>query len=397
MNSPPVVEAGRRPILVEVFNSVQGAAFFKRLLEEWRKAGNQLIAHNVISEDDYRASRGLLGRVALRWRMYGGYAWLCWREARNRRPESTVRVVTTNPFFAPALVKWTAGSRGKTVNLLYDLFPDALIQSGTIGADAWMAQWCTAITRYSLRESDVTVFLGERLRRHAETTYGAARRSIVIPVGADGAPFRDSPPQSQAAGTIPTILYSGQMGRMHEMDTLLAYWRQAPSQDVRWSFFASGKGYEGFKKKSAGVINVEWGGALHDTAWREVMRNAQVALVTVASGAERVVMPSKTYSALVAGQAVLAVCSRESDLADLVFQHDCGWVVEPGDVSGLHQALSEIAGNSGRLLTKRRNAYEAGHRYYDMTRIAVLWDELFMDLTSPPPAVGSGRNASRAE
>jgi len=38
----------------------------------------------------------------------------------------------------------------------------------------------------------------------------------------------------------------------------------------------------------------------------------------MAPGAEQVVMPSKTYSAMMAGQAVLAIAPEESDLVDLI-------------------------------------------------------------------------------
>ncbi len=391
MNTSETARPAPQGNFLEVYNSVQGAGFFQRLLSEWRLAGNCLIAHEAISEADYRVHRGRFGRMALRWHMYGGYAIACWRAARKRHLRQSVRVVTTNPFFAPALVKWTGGARGWTVNLLYDLFPDALVQSGAIKSGSWLARRCAALTRFSLRECDATVFLGERLRRHAETMYGPARRAVVIPVGADGAPFRNCPPQSLAQGTAPTILYSGQLGRMHETQTLRACWRQGMSGEVLWSFHASGNQYAEFRKSCAEVANVVWGGPLHETTWQDAMKRAQVALVSIASGAERVVMPSKTYSALVAGQAILAICRRDSDLADLILKHDCGWVVEPGDVDGLRRAVSEIAGNPDELFAKRTNAYEAGHRCYDMTPIAEQWRRLFGDLTGKPAIAETGR------
>ena len=103
------------------------------------------------------------------------------------------------------------------------------------------------------------------------------------------------------------------------------------------------------------------------------MLRAQVALVTIAPGAERVVMPSKTYSALVAGQAILAICRRESDLADLVRQHDCGWVVEPGNPEQLAQTIrlasrSEDPSRAERaaVIARRYNFADAMAGYADL-------------------------------
>jgi colanic acid biosynthesis glycosyl transferase WcaI len=371
---------------IEVYNSVGGAAFFQRLLHEWKAAGAEVIPYQVISESAYRTNRGMLGRIALRWRMYPGYAWVCWRSARRGRSQSPVRVVATNPFFVPALVARAAREQGATINLLYDLYPEALIQTGKIAPDSWLARRCAAVTRFALRECAATVFLGDRLRAFVEATHGPARRARVIPVGADGSPFKDTPPELRPAGARPQILYSGLMGRMHETDTLAAGWAEAETNRVDWVFHASGAGYARLRKTAGIRAEVTWGAALPDAAWHQAMKQAQVALVTIAPGAERVVMPSKTYSALVAGQAILAICCRASDLADLVIQHDCGWVVEPGDVAGLRRALDCIAQNPRELWAKRRNAFAAGHQYYDTGIVAETWMQLFTELEKPAPA-----------
>ncbi len=367
-------------MLIEVYNSVGGAAFFRRLLREWQTGGARVVQHQAISESDYRAVRGIFRRLVLRWRMYPGYAWICWRAASKRTGLAPIRVVTTNPFFAPALVEKMASGSGTTIHLLYDLFPEALIQAGKIEPKSWTAGRCAAITRFALQRCGVTVFLGERLRQYVETTYGPARRAVVIPVGADGEPFRNAPPRLLAVGEPPQILYSGLMGSMHDVRTLVDAWAGGICDGVSWQFNASGSGYALLRREARTTSNVTWGGSLNDAEWTVAMKRAHVALVTIAPGAERVVMPSKTYSALVAGQAVLAICRRESDLADLVLRHDCGWVVEPGDTRTLNHVLAQIAQDRDTLWTKRRNAFSAGHEYYDMGPVSALWLRLFAEL-----------------
>jgi glycosyltransferase involved in cell wall biosynthesis len=377
---------------IEVYNSADGAAFFQRLLTEWRIAGAGVTAHSSVSESDYRVNRGRFGRLVLRWRMYAGQGWVCWRATRREGARAPVRIVTTNPFFAPALVARVTRGRGATINLLYDLFPEALIHARTVAPNSWVARRCAAITRFALRECTATVFLGDRLRAHAETTYGPARRAVVIPVGADGAPFRSAPPQLLPEAEKPRILYSGQMGRMHDWTTVAGAWTAPAETGVTWAFHASGAGYAQLRQATdAGSAGVTWGAPLPDAEWREAMTQAQVAFVTIAPGAEQVVMPSKTYSALVAGQAILAVCRRSSDLADLVIRHDCGWVVEPGDCAGLRQAIRRIAHDPAGLWVKRKNSFAAGHRYYDMTAIAAGWMKLFEELGNQEPASLPGR------
>ena len=367
----------------------------------------QIELHEAVSSDDYRSVKGLFSRLRVRWKMYGGFAWSSWRVAKRKAKQTKINLVTTNPFFLPALVARASGGRNATINLLYDLYPEALIQAGTIAADSWVERRCAALTRYALRECTVTVFLGCHLQAYAEATYGPARQATIIPVGADGSSFRDFPPSPPEPGHRPRILYCGQMGRMHDVDTLLGCWTSPEAAACDWRFHASGAGYAKLKacnrdlRSETGDLKPEvplssapqvsgfrpppsrhFGSALGDADWIAAMRTAQVALVTIAPGAERVVMPSKTYSALVAGQAVLAICPRESDLADLVRKHDCGWVVEPGDTEGLRATLSDIAGNAALLQAKRERAYAAGHRFYDSTVVAKQWLALFENIST---------------
>lgn len=366
---------------IEVYNSVGGAAFFEGLVREWQLEGWQIAGVHAMREHEYRRPVGRIGHWERRWRMYGGFAWKCWRNARASRASEPLRVVTTNPFFAPSLVQWAARGRGATINLVYDLFPDALIHAGGISRDSLLARGCSLLTRRAFRECDASVFLGERLRRHAELAYGPARHAVVIPVGADGGLFRDRPPEPLGRNAAVTVLYAGQMGRMHDTVTLRSVICCASGipPGVRLRFQASGSGYARLR---AGVDpgTCEWGGPLSDNEWSQVMGAAHVALVTMSEGAQQVVMPSKTYSALVAGQAVLAVCPLDSDLADLIRTHDCGWLVAPGDIAGLRCALQEIASDHAKLLRFRKNAYSAGHRHYDVRILAEQWRCLFHSL-----------------
>jgi glycosyltransferase involved in cell wall biosynthesis len=367
--------------LLEVYSSVGGGAgFFERLLTEWENSGWLVKRYHAIDQQEYRARHNALGRIWRFWRMYGFYAWTCYWRAKRSHALAPLRVVTTNPFYAPAMIQHIAGNSGNTINLLYDLYPDALELAEILRPDSLMARRCAAVTRFALRECSATVFLGEHLRQHSEMRYGSAKRAVVIPVGADGNPYRNMPPKSSDSAKVVTLLYAGQMGRLHEVETLrcvLAFGLPAGLQLV---FHASGSGYAQLRSEASSSDRCSWGGPLPDGDWHQMMTTAHVALVTIARGAENVVMPSKTYSALVAGQAILAICTRTSDLANLVLCHDCGWVVEPGDVNGLLAVLNLIVDSPLQLMFKRANAYKAGHENYDMSVIARLWEELFESL-----------------
>jgi glycosyltransferase involved in cell wall biosynthesis len=352
----------------------------------------------MLGGEEYRGAHSRLARWRLRGLMYAVYPARFLSKFAGRRRRVT-RIVTTNPFFMPYLAAlWCRSRDTRVVNLLYDLYPDALELAGVLRTGSCGARLVGRITAGSLRLCDATVFLGERLREHVERKYGSAQRAVVIPVGADGTPFRDCTPVPTNEQTPVTLLYCGNMGRLHDYRTIYDALQQLrPQAGVRprgWRLRVAIHGHgTGFKKlqglAAADSVNAAWelrfGPNLDGDAWAAQMRSADVALVTLSKGAERVMMPSKTYSALVAGQAILAICPDDSDLADLIREHECGWVVAPGDVTRLAEVLREIQTEPARVLQKRRNAFRAGHEKYDLAVVARQWLDLVNELQRDVP------------
>ncbi len=104
--------------------------------------------------------------------------------------KADVYTATTNPFAVPALVRLRIGKKKPTVFLVYDLFPDALELSGLIKRNGVISKLIGKLTQYAIRSSSIVVFLSEGVSQHAQARYGNAKESIIIPVGADGRPFR---------------------------------------------------------------------------------------------------------------------------------------------------------------------------------------------------------------
>lgn len=382
---------------VQFCSSIGGSPIFEGLVDELNGLGCRATKHTILDIEEYWGANSWLGRWRLRGLIHAAYpALFLAKFAGRRRPE--VRVVTTNPFFMPYLAALSCHSRDtRVVNLLYDLYPDAMEFAGVLRPGSWGARLLGGITAGALRRCDATVFLGERLREHTESKYGPAQRAVVIPVGADGAPFRGCMPVQATDQTSVTLLYCGNMGRLHDYRTIydaLQLLRakedfqagvMARGRRLRVAIHGNGAGFKKFRALAGAdsgdaVWELVFGANLTGNAWAKQMRDADIALVTMSKGAERVLMPSKAYSALVAGQAILAVCTDDSDLADLVREHECGWVVSPGDASALAEILREIRTGPAKVLQKRQNAFRAGHEKYDLAVVARRWLDLVNEL-----------------
>lgn len=336
-----------------------------------------------ISETFYRSARSPLSRFLLRLRQYIVYPLQLslsligqWLKGHSRVPV----VVSTNTFFAPLLATFF---NRRVVHLVYDLFPEAMIHSGKWKEGQLKVHFFRWLVGMALRRSKVNVFLGQRLKSYVESVHGSLQNSVVIPVGADEGPFETF----TDLNSIPIpILYCGNFGNMHDSQTLLATWVTGVDSNFQFRFHCSGpkrSTLKAFVEANSSVLNEQIiiGEGLAYEEWVETMQGVPIALVTMSPGSEEVVMPSKTYSAMAAGQAILAIAPEASDLVDLIKETDCGWWLNPGDVEGFRTLLTEIASNRGLLKLKRMNAFRVAHERFGQTSLSKEWSELLNALT----------------
>ena len=371
------------------------------MLQEWRAAGHTVHQFHAFNDTAYRRKRNWPGRLWLRFVTYALFPLRAWiKLCSSGISGDRIRVVITSPFYLPWLASFTPPT-GPRVTIVNDLFPDALVHAGLLAPHGRAANWIAGLTRRDFARSDASVFLGRHLMAHAERSYGPTKLGRVIPVGTD-ATFvsTQAPALAPDQGRTLDILYSGTMGHMHDVMTFVHAIRSSVPPDLSFTFHSNGAGYRLLRRElaAAGKLgpagNVHLKNSLTDNAWREALNHHPIGLVTLKAGAEHVSMPSKAYSALAAGQAILAICPVGSDLADLIRTHDCGWVVEPGQSEELRDLLVRLAGNRAEVRAKQLRAFEAGHSQYDMSVISRQYLQLFAELLGTPHSSKGDRLAA---
>jgi glycosyltransferase involved in cell wall biosynthesis len=74
-----------------------------------------------------------------------------------------------------------------------------------------------------------------------------------------------------------------------------------------------------------------------------ILSAADVLILPTQGDQSLVSMPSKLISYMLAARPVLAVARAESDLANIIRESGCGWVVEPGDSEQLAKRMRAAA------------------------------------------------------
>ena len=292
------------------------------------------------------------------------------------RPKPDVVLVdTTSPFLQ--VVAWLVRlvRRIPYVVLVQDIYPDIAVQLGVIGPRSIAARVWRFAYRRVYRASARIIVLGERMRDRVGATTGPARHGKfeVIPNWADGDQIvprrRDDNPMRQGLGLADklVVLYSGNMGLIHDMETVIeAAERLRSLSDVRFLFIGAGgkRAWVEEQVQSRGMSNVTMLPYQPLEALPYSLTCGDMSLVTLRRGMEGLSLPSKVYSSLAAGLPILGVCGANSEVADLVEKHRCGFRVAQGDVDGLVAAIQALYDDPNRLADMRRRARAAFEAHF---------------------------------
>jgi colanic acid biosynthesis glycosyl transferase WcaI len=112
---------------------------------------------------------------------------------------------------------------------------------------------------------------------------------------------------------------------------------------------------------------------LPDREWARLLVRSELSLVTLRREANRTSIPSKTFSAIAAGAAVVAVAPEDSDLGTTIHRHGAGVLIEPGDVDGLVAALVRLSSDDRARASLRGAAHAAAVTHYDIPALARRW------------------------
>jgi glycosyltransferase involved in cell wall biosynthesis len=325
-------------------------------------------------------------------------------KGRNR---CDVLLVTTAPPFSLGL-GWLANLLFGTpyVALMYDLYPDVAVELGVLTKYAWIARWWDAANRMIWRRAARIIVLSTSMKaRLVAKCPDIADKIAIIHSWAD--PTQIVPIAkadnwfAQDHGLVEpfTVLYSGNMGRCHDMDTILQAAQLLREQPIKFVFIGDGakRDLVMAQVEDLGLTNFLFLPYQEKENLTYSLTAGDLSLVSVSEGMEGLVAPSKLYSALATGRPIAAICERHSYLRGLIADAECGHCFANGDGAGLAQFIQQLAddrayaqrlGMAGRRYLEANFTPERITQQYARTiRQAVLSHESLTGVLSPQQEV----------
>lgn len=265
---------------------------------------------------------------------------------------------TTEPPYLP-LLGWLLHRITRTpyLVLLYDLYPDVLVELNVLSASHWLVRLWRQFNRWVCADAQELIVLSEpmaeRVRQH---TPDAAAKLSVIPSWADNQRIRPLAKdenwfvQREQLQDRFTVLYSGNQGRCHDLVTVLAA-ALLLRHDPGVQFLFIGNGPQNARLR--GLVR-DWGiRNCRFLPYQELcdlpftLAAADLALVTLSIEAEGLVAPSKLYGHLAAGTPIAAITPASSYLHELVEREGCGRWFANGDAEGLAAWIQRLRADPG--------------------------------------------------
>lgn len=282
------------------------------------------------------------------------------------RQRPTVVVTKTDPFLLLLLGRWLKWRYlCRLVTYLQDIYPDVAVSVGKIREGlltktlrAWIVRAC--------KSADVVVVPGEDMKARCIANGIPAESIRVLHNWADCdriVPHKSANRfrEEQHLADRFVVMYSGNMGMAHLLTPILDVAKQF-RQDDRFLFVFVG---EGVQKKELmeqarinGLRNVRFCSYQPKEFLAHSLSAADVHLVSVRPEVYDCVMPSKLYGVLASGTAVLALAPLQSEVSQIIREHDLGAVCDPLD----DDLAQQIAAQLQKMVDSPERTIQQGER-----------------------------------
>jgi colanic acid biosynthesis glycosyl transferase WcaI len=297
---------------------------------------------------------------------------LLWLAVRQR---PRLVLVVEPPLFAAPAAKLAARLAGATAWLhVQDFEVDAAFNLGVLRLGA-LRRFALAAEGWLMRGFDRVSTISEKMVAHLAAKSVTADRTRLFPnwVELDRIrPLTYTPRLREehfAADRI-VVLYSGNMGAKHELETLIEAAKLlegAADERIHLLLCGDGVGKEALQQRAKDARNITFWPLVPVERLNELLNLADIHVLPQRGDAEDLVFPSKLTNMLASGRPVVATAKAKTQIADVLA--DAGVVVPPGDPAALADALRSLAADPERRRALGAHARRTAEQLWDKNAV----------------------------
>jgi glycosyltransferase involved in cell wall biosynthesis len=181
------------------------------------------------------------------------------------------------------------------------------------------------------------------------------------------------------------LLFAGNIGRFQGLEAVIdAMLLLRTRLNIELVFLGEGRAVNDLKARSGKFLGSRIRFFPHQSVdvARQVIRTADLCLVTLARGIYQYAFPSKTMTYLGEGRPLLVSVESCSELAAFVRAENVGIAVEPDSPQALAAAIAELVDDPLRYREMEEQAVRAGKQYFDQSTVLDRWSGFMRELAA---------------
>ena len=300
--------------------------------------------------------------------------------------KDTVYLYTTNPPFLGA-IGWFVSlfRRHHYVTLLHDAHPQLGVWVGTFRKGSLVERIWMSLNRRKYKRTKEAIVLCSAAKKLVAETYPITLEHIhVIPNWADGEDLfpkkKEDSEIAQEQGFVDDfiLLYSGNMGLYYDFETVLGAAKMLEGEPFKLVLVGGGGKKTQIEEhiKEHNMTNVVMLPYQPFEKLNDSLNACDASLVTIAKGIEGISFPSKLYTSLAVGKAIVALSEDWSELREIVEGTECGIWSALGDSEGLANKLRVLIHDKQKTSDMGKSAREVFDEGYTRQVCAAKYAEV---------------------
>ncbi|MGK0236211.1 MAG: hypothetical protein ACI9EK_002759 [Psychroserpens sp.] len=282
----------------------------------------------------------------------------------NRKKE--IILITSPPFIIFLGLLLMKLKNQKYHLIIWDLYPDVLINFGVFKENSIIIKLWKKLNKKCFKHASTIITLGihlsEAVKKYTDKEPVIIRNWVntdfIIPMQKSENPFAI---KHNLVDKV-VVMYSGNMGVTHDIESIVNT-AELLQNKKEIQFLIIGDGAK--KRKITQMVadknltNVLLLPFQEKETLPFSLASADIGIVTLSEGAESVSVPSKTYYTLSAGSAIIALASKESELALLIEKYKCGEIFDLANPKWIADYIFSLSENKDELNVFKENARKA--------------------------------------
>jgi len=250
--------------------------------------------------------------------------------------------------------------------LIYDIFPDAIINSKLIDKTSVIAKIWNAANKVIFYKARRIITISDGMK-HILQQYHTNIKIDVIPIWANTKLFTKVTKDEnfflleQGLTDKFVILYSGNLGYSHDVEVIVELAEMLQDVDVFFLIIGSGGKYSNISNQInlRGLTNCRILPLQPSNILPYSFSAADIAIVTLSKNASNLSVPSKTYNYLSVGAPLLCIAEQDSELGKLVSKYSIGMCFSKDQTVLMSQYILKVKSDILYKDTLAKNAYLA--------------------------------------